>query len=410
MSYSRSDVIVIGAGPYGLAAAAHLGAAGANIRVFGSTMSFWTEQMPNGMLLRSPWGASHISDPGWALTLDAYERGKGTPLRRPVPLGDFIAYGHWFQQRAVPEVDPRRVERVDALGNGLRVTLEDGESVDTRRVAVAAGISPFAFRPAEFAPLPRDLATHSSEHADLAPFAGRRVAVVGGGQSAFECAVLLHERGAHVELLMRAPNIRWVGRATRKGLLGRLMFHRTDVGPAFVSHLVARPTILRLQPGFVQRQALRRALAPGASLWLRPRSKGMPITTGRQITSVARSGDHALLGLDDGTSREVDHVLLATGYRVDVSRYGFLSPSIVSSLRYADGYPVLRGGLESSVAGLHFLGAPAAHSFGPLVRFVSGTEFAARALTRSIVGKRAGTRDREREDRAFEYGSMERQA
>ena len=405
MSRAESDVIVIGAGPYGLAAAAHLGAAGANIHVFGSPMSFWTEQMPKGMLLRSPWGASHISDPKSALTLDAFERGNGTPLSRPVPLGDFIAYGHWFQERAVPEVDPRRVERVEALGHGLRVTLEDGESLDTRRVAIAAGISRFAFRPAEFDDLPRDLVTHSSEHADLAPFAGRRVAVVGGGQSAFECAVLLYERGAQVELLMRAPHIRWVGRATRKGLIGRLLFHRTDVGPAFVSHLVARPTILRLQPQFVQRQALRRALAPGASLWLRPRSAGMPITTGRRITSIARTGDRVRLGLDDATSREVDHVLLATGYRVDVRRYPFLSPSIVESLSFADGYPVLRDGLESSVRGLHFLGAPAAYSFGPLVRFVSGTEFAARSLTRRVMGKQAGTTDRGRDDRAFEYRS-----
>src|SRR5207237_5020343 len=174
MSRAQSDVIVIGAGPYGLAAAAHLSAAGANIRVFGSPMSFWTEQMPKGMLLRSPWGASHISDPKSALTLDAFERGNGTALSRPVPLGDFIAYGHWFQQRAVPEVDPRRVQRVEALGHGLRVILEDGESLDTRRVAVAAGLSPFASRPPEFPDLPRGLVTHSSEHADLAPLPGRR--------------------------------------------------------------------------------------------------------------------------------------------------------------------------------------------------------------------------------------------
>jgi cation diffusion facilitator CzcD-associated flavoprotein CzcO len=410
MSSSRFDVIVIGAGPYGLAAAAHLAAAGANIRVFGSPMSFWTEQMPKGMLLRSPWGASHISDPRSALTLDDYERAQGAALSRPVPLRDFIAYGHWFQQRAVPEVDPRRVERVDALADGLRVTLEDDDSFDTRRVAVAAGISPFAFIPAEFGGLPRDLVTHSSQHADLAPFAGRRVAVVGGGQSAFECAVLLYERGAQVELLMRAPHIRWVGRATRKGLLGRLLFHRTDVGPAFVSHLVARPTILRWQPRFVQRQALRRSLAPGASLWLRPRSQGMPITTGHRIASIAREGDRVRLTLDDATSREVDHVLLATGYRVDVRRYPFLSPSLLASLTYTDGYPILRDGLESSVPGLHFLGAPAASSFGPLLRFVSGTEFAARALTRSIVGKRAGSTNRARDDRALDYRSAERQA
>lgn len=409
MNYS-SDVIVVGAGPYGLAASAHLASAGADIRVFGSPMSFWTEQMPKGMLLRSPWGASHISDPRRALTLDAFERTKDARLSRPVPLGDFVAYGHWFRQHAVPEIDPRRVARIDALDGGLRVTLDDGEALISRRVAVATGIAPFVSRPAEFDGLPRELASHSSEHADLSRFAGRRVAVVGGGQSAFECAVLLHENGADVELLMRAPQIRWVGRATRKGLLGHLMFHRTDVGPAFVSHLVARPRILRWQPRFVQRHALRRALAPGASLWLRPRSRGMAISTGRRITSVARAGDRVRLGLDDTTSREVDHVLLATGYRVDVRRYPFLSEPIVASLRAADGYPVLREGLESSVPGLHFLGAPAAHSFGPLVRFVSGTEFAAGAVTRSILGRRAGAVLGEREGGAFGYRSVERQA
>jgi len=111
------------------------------------------------------------------------------------------------------------------------------------------------------------------------------------------------------------------------------------------------------------------------------------------------------LGLDDATSREVDHVLLATGYRVDVRRYPFLSPSIVESLSFADGYPVVGDGLGSSVRGLHFLGAPAAYSFGPLVRFVSGTEFAARSLTRRVMGKQAGTTDRGRDDRAFEYRS-----
>src|SRR2546423_13666764 len=145
----------------------------------GLPMSFWTGRMPKGMLLGSPGGGAHISDPGWAVTLDAYERGKGTPLSRPVPLGDFVGYGHWFQEQAVPEVDPRRIERIDALDDGLRVTLEDGESLDTRRVAVAAGISPFADRPGEFAGLPRGLATPSSGDADLPSFAGPGAAGVG---------------------------------------------------------------------------------------------------------------------------------------------------------------------------------------------------------------------------------------
>ena len=406
MTRSRLDTIVVGAGPYGLAAAAHLGAAGIEVKSFGSPMSFWMAHMPKGMWLRSPWGASHISDPRSVLTLDEFERGRGAALARPVPLRDFVAYGHWFREHVVPEVDPRRVTRIDALGDGLRVTLEDGESLDANRVVVAAGIAHFAYRPPEFAELPSELASHSSDHADLSPFAGRRVAVVGGGQSAFESAVLLHEGGAEVELLMRAPRVRWVGRATRKGLLGHILFHRTDVGPALVSHVVARPSILRRLPRFMQREALWRALAPGASLWLRPRSAGMPMTTGRQISSVARLNGHVRLGLDDGSAREVDHILLATGYRVDIRRYGFLSSALLSMLRCVGGAPVLTDGLESSVAGLHFIGAPAAHTFGPLLRFVAGTEFAGRSLARSIVRRRADAAPRVH-DAALEYRSAE---
>lgn len=47
------DVVVVGAGPYGLAAAAHLSEKGLNTIVLGRPMQLWREQMPEGMLLRS---------------------------------------------------------------------------------------------------------------------------------------------------------------------------------------------------------------------------------------------------------------------------------------------------------------------------------------------------------------------
>jgi len=380
------DAVVIGAGPYGLAAARHLRGAGADVRVFGAPMSFWEQHMPKGMRIRSRWDASHIGAMRSELSLDAYQALRGATFERPVPLADFVAYGHWFQERAVPDVDPRQVARVTPLSSGFRVHLADGETVDCRRVVVAAGIAPFARRPAEFDGVGAALASHSSEHADLGVFAGRRVVVVGGGQSAIESAVLLGEAGAEVEVVMRAPRLRWVGRATRTGALGRFFFHRTDVGPALVSHVIARPSVLRRLPSSVQANVMRRALAPGASLWLRPRLGDVRLTTGRSVVAASPVNAHLRLALDDGTTREVDHAVLATGYRVDVARYAFLAP-LVAGVRRSDGLPLLDAGLQSSVPGLYFLGAPAAHAFGPLLRFVSGTEFASRALVRSITNR-----------------------
>jgi hypothetical protein len=379
------DAVVIGAGPYGLAVAAELRRAGANVQVFGETMSFWMRHMPKGMCLRSSYPASTIGDPKSEHSLDAFAREVGRPIHRPVPLDDFIAYGHWFQTRAVPDVDRRAVTRLETHGGGFRLILTGGEPVEARRVIVAAGIAPFAKRPAIFDGLPSDLASHSVEHADLASFARRRVVVVGGGQSAIEFAVLLQENGADVEVIMRSRSFQWVGRAPREGLVGPLLFDRTDVGPAGVSHLVAHPMFLRRLPRAIQRDSIRRALAPGASLWLRPRLQDLPISRGRHVAAVARQGDHLNLRLDDGSSRAVDHVLLATGYRVDIRRYPFLAPDLVAQVRCVDGHPVLDAGLQTSLPGLHFVGAPAMHSFGPLLRFVSGTEFAARMVTRHVT-------------------------
>ena len=386
---SANDIVIIGAGPYGLAAASRLRETGASVKQFGVPMSFWQKHMPRGMWLRSVWSASNIGGPASALSLDEYERMRGATLTRPVPLPDFIAYAHAFRERASLEVDPRQITEVTRTRDGFRVVAEDGETFDCRRVVVAAGIQPFASRPREFDGLPPELASHSSDQDDLSRFAGRRVVVVGGGQSAMESAVLLSEQGAETELVMRAPDVRWVGRATRKGIVGHALFHRTDVGPALMSHLVARPRILAALPRPVQDYVTRRSIAPGASLWLRPRSKGVTITTGRRILEAARANGHLRLRLDDRTTRDVDHALLATGYRIDVRRYAFLSPELLRGVRTVNGCPTLGDGLESSVPGLHFMGAPAMYSFGPVLRFVSGTEFACEALARHVSGARA---------------------
>jgi hypothetical protein len=111
------------------------------------------------------------------------------------------------------------------------------------------------------------------------------------------------------------------------------------------------------------------------------------VLTGRAVVAATPKQAGVHLQLDDGSARHVDHVLLGTGYRVDIAHYTFLAPALLAAIRRTDGYPALDRGFESAVPGLHFLGAPAAHSFGPLMRFVAGTDFAAVALCRRVLGK-----------------------
>ena len=386
---ARWPVAIIGAGPYGLAAAAHLRAAGLDTRVFGDPMAFWRKQMPAGMLLRSGWEACFISDPTGALGLDRFKAERGLKFSYPVPLESFVDYGRWFQQKAVPDLDQRMVERLQPEGGAFRLLLEDGTIVRARRVVVATGIAPFAWRPHQFDGIPGELASHTSDHVDLRAFNGKQVAVMGGGQSALESAALLHEGGAEVEVIMRAPGPIWIGQNFLKTMPKpyRFVFYPpTDVGPLGLNWLVALPGLFRLLPRDLQERFAYRSIRPMGGHWLRPRVDGVvKITAGANVSSATVTGEQVRLRLDDGTERQVDHVLLGTGYRVNVARYPFLAPELVQSLRLVDGYPILNSGFESSVSGLYFLGAPAAWSYGRLMRFVSGTHYATRSLARRIT-------------------------
>ena len=266
--------------------------------------------------------------------------------------------------------------------------------IRSRRVVVAAGIASFAWRPPEFEGLPPSLASHSSEHHDLSRFAGQRLAVIGAGQSALESAALLYEAGAEVEVIARSRRIHWLqGLASKMlhhrlgSITSRLLYAPTDVGPAGISQIVARPDLLRRLPRRLQDRLRRRSVRPAGARWLVRRLQNVPINLGRSIVSVAPARGRARIRLDDGSERTVHHILLGTGYRVDVSRYDFLAPELVRSIRRFNGYPWLREGLETSVPGLHILGAPASWSFGPLMHYVSGTHYASRSLMRCIAEK-----------------------
>ena len=387
-----SNTVIVGAGPYGLSAAAHLNASeGEDIRVFGECMGFWERHMPIGMFLRSPWAGSNLSDPNSKLTLDTFKSVNGSYLSAPIPLDRFIDYGRWFQRQAVPHVDPRRVSRIEAESEGFQLTLEDGEVFSARRVIVASGIVPFAWKPPQFKDLSPDVASHTSEHQDLRHFAGQKLAVVGGGQSALESAALLREVGAEVEVIVRAPVVHFL---QTKPLLhtwpvSALLYAWPDVGPAGVSHLVAAPNWFRSLPRRWQDKLGPRAIRPAGAKWLIPRLRNVTITTSRSVESATHTGNELRLSLDDRSERRVNHILLATGYRVNIGLYSFLSEKLLAGIRQVEGYPVLDSHFESSIPGLYFLGAPAAWSFGPLMRFVAGADFAARALTQKIRRKRS---------------------
>ncbi len=385
------DVAIIGAGPYGLSAAAYLAARGLTVCMFGVPMGFWADQMPAGMLLRSPRVASTISDPQSRLTLEAYEAEAGLQPQSPLPLETFVSYGRWFERQLGVITIPDFVQQVTRENAVFRLNLVNGRSLTSRQVVVAAGIGPFARRPGAFSELTSAEMSHCYEGRQPTEFTGKRVAVIGAGQSALESAALLHEKGAQVEIIAKIPQLRWIGGHQWLHHLGPvtpMLYSKHDVGPVGISRLVGWPNLLFRVPFSVKDRIRTRAVRPAGSPWLVPRLSAVTISSGRTVRFAKSVGGEVKLTLDDGTERRVDHVLLGTGYRVDVSGYRFLSRSLVSGVRQADGYPVLAKGFRSSVPGLHFVGAAAAKSFGPLLYFVAGTDFASKHLAAHMSRKK----------------------
>jgi len=397
---SRDDcqVAIVGAGPYGLAVAAHLRAANVPIRVFGEPLSFWRNNMPAGMLLRSPWVATHIADPHGRYLLDDYYRQAGMDVPKLLPVENFVDYGRWFQEQVAPDVDRRKVTRVEPFDGGFRLTLEDGDPFFARRVVMAMGLLGHEYRPAQFDGLPRSLVSHSCEHTDSERYRGKRVAVIGRGQSACESAALLHEAGADVELITRGsliwnadPEKRSGLRKSVRALLGNMLIPPSQVGPFPYNWVNEAPGVIH---HFLQTYRDRwndHSLRATAILWLRPRLKAVPVDQNREILAARRVGNQIALTLDNAT-KQFDHVLLATGYRIDVDKKTMLDKQMRERIARHNGLPVLSGGFESSVPGLHFVGASAVGSFGPLLRFIAGAGFAARRVTRAAARMAAQSR------------------
>jgi len=388
------EVAVVGAGPYGLAAAAHLKSANIATHVFGEPMSFWRQHMPEGMWLRSPWAASHIAHPNNECSLEAYAALRGFEPIEQMPVTEFIRYGCWFQAQAVPELDTRKVVSIEQTQHGFRLRLGDGDFVRANRVVIAMGLANQEFRPAPFAGLPSELASHSCEHVTFDAFRGRRVAVVGRGQSACESAALLSEVGADVELICRGP-VLWLppeklAEDQRDVLwrLRKLARTRGAVGPFPLNWLAEAPGLVHLLPKKLRDEFSIRCLLPKASAWLRDRFDGVRVKDNQEIVDARAGRDGVTIALSGGLST-VDHVVLGTGYKIDIAKLGILAPTLLQRVATADGSPRLCGGLESSVRGLHFVGSTAVHSFGPLMRFVWGAGFAARSVTRAVMSDRA---------------------
>jgi thioredoxin reductase len=383
-----TDVVIIGAGPYGLSLAAHLRARGVKYRIFGEAMRFW-RNMPIGVNLKSLAFATSIPVPKSGYSFPNWCRQHGLEDFEPCTMQSFSAYGLEMQKRFVPDVEEVLVTNVSLRSGGFEVALSSGERLHSRKVVVCTGLSGLAQIPDVLRELSPDRMRHTFDISDYSEFRNKTVAVIGAGASAIEAGALVHEAGGSSEIFVRGQEAVFHGRTARvRPLWERIKNPMTVLGAGRDNWVIQQlPLIVYRLPRERRTRFVKRYLGPASPWWIKDRVLGkVPIHVRHEVVEASNASQRVLLKMRDGEGSlknvEVDFVIAGTGYDVNVSRLKFLDPVILDRVNRTERAPTLNINFESSVPGLHFTGPLSFMCFGPLFRFVTGAEVTARRLAR----------------------------
>ena len=375
----QAQLLVIGAGPYGLSTAALAQEHGIQTTIVGHPMSFWREHMPEGMFLRS--GVDWHLDAGGVHTLAAFVEDRAIPQQDldPIPLDTFVDYCDWFRRMKRLTVREELVTNLARSGGGFDATLAGGDHIVADAVVCAPGIRHFTNRPDWAASIPEPLGVHTCDFVRFENLAGARVLIVGGRQSAYEWAALIREHGAERIDLVHRHEVPRFERVSWKFIDAHVQ-HTIEID-GYWRHL---PEAERDHIGRRFWEVGRLTLEP----WLTPRLawSGIHRWPGTEVVQADTSddGDQLHVVLANAERLTVDRVVFASGYRADLRRVPYLE-TLIEDIQLVDGFPVLDENFGTTIPDLYITGFSATRDFGPFFGFVKASPAAATLLVRKLT-------------------------
>ena len=109
-----------------------------------------------------------------------------------------------------------------------------------------------------------------------------------------------------------------------------------------------------------------------------------------RVIGIAATDSGLRVSLDSDEVLTVDHVVLATGYKVDLARVPFLANGLLHSIETRDGFPVLDEHFQTTVPGLYLTSLAASRDFGSFLAFTVSVRAQANIIGRHISAARRG--------------------
>lgn len=374
------NLLIVGAGPFGLSMAAYAKYKNLDHLVVGNPMSFWRENMPKGMFLRSG-RAWHLCPQG-IYSIDKFLESKQLKPENiePLSLDLYLDYAEWFQEQIKVQIQESLVRRLDHSDHQFRATLDDGHTITASNVLLAIGFRYFKNVPTELAEsIPPKRLSHTCDLVNFDSLKGKRCLIIGGRQSAYEWASLLNENGTatiHLSHRHEMPQ-----------------FTESDWGwvSPMMDTMTKNPEWFRNLPKRKREEIQRRFWAEGRLklepwLWPRINKENIKIWPSSRVVACKELPTGALeVKLDIGERLTVDHIILATGYKVNMENVPFLAAgNILSKLKTEEGSPVLDENFQSNIPGLFITSMAATRDFGNFFAFTVSAVASARIIGKAI--------------------------
>ncbi len=360
---TKTDVLIIGAGPYGIGLAHELQQSNIDFTIVGHPFSLWFRHTLDTMAIRSDWHTSEIFSRNHDFAVDRFLQTHYPDtwqdiLKGRIPIDIFRSYLKDILERIQFPIQNALVSRLEQKDNVFLAKTDKGDMIEARQVVIANGIEPHRYLPDALCALPPEKIIHTWFTRQYCEIKDKKILVIGRGQSAGESVIHLLQQNNEVHWMLRKDPVFYSEPLNLPVPLFNLVLKMSPwfyyLPRSWKKKFGAQYVIPTITPDLKQTlmgDGLRRIYQDASRLELEYRNEKI----------YSRSLDE-----------RYDYIVAATGFKYHLDNLRFLDHKLCERIKQYEGIPDINYNFETSVPGLFAIGGISEPSYGPAQRFMMG--------------------------------------